>query len=420
MREMENRTKQFPLEGLLAVELSTVVAAPTAARMLCAYGAEVVKIEQTQGDNLRYLGRLYGTPIEDYKNPIFTIQNSNKRLISVDLKTEAGKEILKKLLCQADVFITNVRQSALERLELSYEQIKEEFPNLIYAHLTSYGSSGPLSGEPGFDTTAFWMRTGAMSDWTALGDIPFAPAYGFGDTVTASFLLNGILMALLARKKTKKGTYVTTSLFASGIWSNGGSLVMGQFLKRPMRRNLDEPASMFVNLYKCKDDKWLGLYSVDYVRSKNKFAEILNMKELIQDPRYENYDTLCSTGALQEGVKSCQKIFRTKTAEEWRLILKEYDIPCEIEHSICQLCSDEQAAENKYVGTVAFADGLNVIMPTTPVFFSEYDMKDYQATGGIGVDTREVLSECGYDEEQIEELIRNRVVKADSMITDYK
>ena len=142
--DMNDKIK-LPLEGLRVVELATVVAAPTASRMLCAYGAEVIKVETLYGDELRRAGRSEMCPCEDDKNPLFTISNSSKKLTSINFKSKEGKEALLKLIGRADIFITNVREASLKRNGLDYESLKEQFPSLIYAHFSGYGPDGPAA-----------------------------------------------------------------------------------------------------------------------------------------------------------------------------------------------------------------------------------------------------------------------------------
>ena len=180
---------RMPLEGIRVVELATVVAAPTAGRMLCAYGAEVIKVETAIGDEMRRAGEFEMVICEDDKNPLFTIQNSGKTLTSINLKNPDGKEAFLRLLDTADVFLTNVRAASLGRLGLDYETLHERFPQLIYAHFSGFGPKGPAANNPGFDSTAFWLRTGPLADWQAPGSFPFTPTYAFGDMATSSVLL---------------------------------------------------------------------------------------------------------------------------------------------------------------------------------------------------------------------------------------
>ena len=155
--------KKMPLEGIRVVELATVVAAPTASRVLCAFGAEVIKVETKIGDEMRRAGEFEMVVCEDDKNPLFTIQNSGKRLTSIDLKNPDGKAAFLKLLETADVFLTNVRLPSLGRLGLDYETLHKAYPGLVYAHFSGFGPKGPDAAKPGFDSTAFWLRSGPMT-----------------------------------------------------------------------------------------------------------------------------------------------------------------------------------------------------------------------------------------------------------------
>ena len=168
--------KKMPLEGIRVVELATVVAAPTASRVLCAFGAEVIKVETKIGDEMRRAGEFEMVVCEDDKNPLFTIQNSGKRLTSIDLKNPDGKAAFLKLLETADVFLTNVRLPSLGRLGLDYETLHKAYPGLVYAHFSGFGPKGPDAAKPGFDSTAFWLRSGPVADWQAPGSFPFTPS----------------------------------------------------------------------------------------------------------------------------------------------------------------------------------------------------------------------------------------------------
>ena len=122
---MAESSVQYPLSGVKVLELATVIAAPSAARLLCAYGADVIKVETMTGDDLRYVGSFYDTPYADFQNPTFTVQNSNKQLVALNLKTEEGMGCFRRLLGQADILITNLREEALKRLNLHMGHCRE-------------------------------------------------------------------------------------------------------------------------------------------------------------------------------------------------------------------------------------------------------------------------------------------------------
>lgn len=407
---MDNEMK-MPLSGVKVVELATVVAAPAASRMLCAYGADVIKIETLAGDELRRAGDFEQVPYEDYKNPLFTVYNSNKRTVSINIKSPEGKKAVLQLLSNADVFITNIREASLKRLGLDYEAIKDTFQKLIYVHFTGFGPKGPAANNPGFDSTAFWMRSGAMADWQVKGSFPFVPGYAFGDTATSSVLLSGILMALYARTNTGAGTKVETSLFASGIWCNSVDIVGTQFENKHPNPDPLRPCDPFDTTYECSDGKWIGIYTNEYERDKEKFAKLFGIDDILDDRRYDTLETLRATDAVAEGVKRLSEIFKTKSSEQWRELLSAESISCEVMRCSCEVSCDEQAIENHYLEKIEFKDGLDVMMPCPPIHFSNYRRREYEPTGGIGENTDEIFAELGYSENEIRAMRESGAIK---------
>lgn len=401
----------MPLAGIKVVELATVVAAPTAGRMLCAYGAEVVKVETMIGDEMRRAGEFELVVCEDYKNPLFTIQNSGKTLTAINLKTPEGKEAFLRLLEGADVFLTNVRLPSLGRLGLDYETLREKYPSLIYAHFSGFGTKGPDAAKPGFDSTAFWLRNGPMADWQTPGSFPFNPTYAFGDMATSSVLLSGILMALLGRQRTGKGTFVSTSLQASGIWCNAIGVVshQKQFAGDRVYDAL-RPADPFCHFYKCADDRWIGVFDNEYRRELPKFAALFNMPDILDDPRCSSLEKLTATDAVTEIVKRLNEIFLTKTSAEWISYLEENNVSCELMRRLSDVSSDEQALANGYIQEVEYRDGLKVMMPCPPVKFSAYETREYTPAGRLGEDTDSVFAGLGYSREEIQTMRESRTI----------
>lgn len=399
-----NEEITMPLEGIRVVELATVVAAPTTSRMLCAYGAEVIKVETLYGDEMRRAGKSEMTPCRDDFNPLFTVHNSNKQLTSINFKDPRGKEALLRLIGSADVFITNVREASLRRNGLDFDTLKARFPRLVYAHFSGYGPRGPVAGNPGFDSTAFWLRSGPMADWQVKGSFPFVPTYAFGDMSTSSVLLSGILMALLGREKTGRGTKVETSLFASGIWCNSVGIVSTQFERKHLNPDPFMPSDPFDTYYQCADGRWIGVYANEYSRDKDKFARILGIEDILSDPRYDDIDSLHRSGVLPEAVERLNQIFKTRNSSQWRELFSSNSISCEIMQETCQVSRDPQAIENHYVEELEYPGGEKLMMPCPPVHFSGYARRPYQPAGPIGRDTAEVFAQLGYSPEDIAEM----------------
>lgn len=405
--------KRYPLENIKVVDLSTIVAAPTAAELMCAFGADVIKVETIEGDGQRFLDQSFELPARDDCNPLYTVQNSNKKHVAINLKTPEGKAMMDKLLEDADVFVTNVRTQGLERLGLDYETLKQKLPRLIYAHFSGYGPVGPNKDDPGYDSTVFWLRGGMSADWS-VDDVryPFNPTYAFGDTVTASSFFSAILLALMARDRFGEGTKVETSLYSSALWCNGQGVVMTQFGKKTLNPD-PEKLNPLNGYYLCEDGVWFNIctvkgYDIDIYR----ITEVLGIKdEVCGDPRFLTMQALKDNGCIGELRHKMEAAFRTKPAAEWKKLFQKISMPCDVAVRTNSICKDEQAIVNNYVEEVTYQDGTKVMMPVPPMFLSNYDRKEPTPTGGIGADTDEVLTSIGYSADEIEALKAAKVIR---------
>ena len=178
-----------PLEGIRVLDLSNFLAASTAGRIMAEWGADVIKIEPPQGDTYRNNGPYMGIPIYErgvVGNPSYDNENGNKRWVALNLKSEKGKEALFKLLDTADVVRTNHRPGALKKLGISYEDLKERYPGLVYGMILGYGPKGPAKDKPGFDYTAFYARSGLMADAAPRGQDLLNTVAGLGDHFAAT------------------------------------------------------------------------------------------------------------------------------------------------------------------------------------------------------------------------------------------
>ena len=174
-----------PLNGVKVVELSTFVAAPSAARVLADLGAEVIKIEGFHGDPWRLTGKNI-LKTDDNENPIFDVYNMGKKSICINIKEKSGLDVVFRMLSDADVFITNVREKSLKKMGLDAKSVQGRFPRIIFAECNGYGHKGPSADDPGFDNVAFWTRSGFLQDMTIKTSdyYPVDAPTGIGDTIT--------------------------------------------------------------------------------------------------------------------------------------------------------------------------------------------------------------------------------------------
>ena len=201
---MENNYK--PLAGITVVELATFVAAPYATRAMADWGANVIKIEPPKGDPMRMMGGLLNMPTDnEHENPAYDQQNANKKGIVLNLKHPDGMATLHRLLETADVFVTNNREDALERMGLSYEQLSARYPALVYGQVSGYGENGPDKDRPGFDFTAYYARGGISGTLYEKGTSPLLTVAAFGDQQVSLALLSGVCAALFNAKRTGRG-----------------------------------------------------------------------------------------------------------------------------------------------------------------------------------------------------------------------
>jgi len=221
-----------PLAGIKVVEMSTFVAGPVTARLLADLGAEVIKVERPEGDGWRLTGVGYNpNRFSKDENPVFDIYNTGKKHIALNLKTPAGMEAFHRLLAQADVFVTNTRPKALQRLGISYEDLKDKYPGLVYGILLGYGEEGPDAAMQAFDTSAYWARGGFLRDLAVDNGedyVPVQPPFSVGDTVTGYMLMGQICAALCRKKDTGLGDYVRAGLYHNGIFTMGTMAIITQ------------------------------------------------------------------------------------------------------------------------------------------------------------------------------------------------
>ncbi|EQE32323.1 coA-transferase III family protein, partial [Clostridioides difficile CD22] len=245
-----------PLEGVKVIDLTYFVAGPGTSKILADWGADVIKVEPSFGDPGRKTGATMTMPIDDYNNPFYSTYNSNKRGLSINLKSETGIEIMDKLLSEANVFVSSYRTGALKRLGLDYESLSKKHPHLIWGQINGFGDFGPAKDNAGFDTVAFWARSGAMLDIAEKDTSPINPPIAFGDATTSCSLSGGICAALYQQAKTGKGQKVMASLFGQAIWNASSLLASTQFSDEypKTRKNAISPV---INSYRCKDGKWI-------------------------------------------------------------------------------------------------------------------------------------------------------------------
>ena len=404
---------QRPLEGVKVVEMATFIAAPAVGRILADLGAEVVKIESAKGDNLRFTAPNEGRPLDPHEDVNFDLENAGKKGIVVDLRTDKGTEVLFKLLDEADVFITNWRPQALERKNLTYEDLKGRFPKLVYASLTGYGEKGPDKDLPGFDYTAFFARSGWTGSLYQKGTVPTNLTPALGDHQSALSLTVGILAALYRAKMCGQGEKVTTNLLHTAIWVQAFSIQGCQYgdefggVSYPFdRRDNQLPYQPAV---KTKDGRFLQVMGPNFDIYYPRFCKAIGREDLLDDPVLGSQVEMLKAGRLGEAYDAIQEGFQQKTLEEWLPILTELDVPYAICKTYEEVVDDEQAWANDVFYKMDYPRGPKALV-RTPITMAETPLPPYEKAPLLGEHTEEVLRDLGYSEEQIQAMIADGTV----------
>ena len=400
------------LEGVKVVELATFIAAAGAGRFLADCGAEVIKVESSKGDPLRYTAPSEGRPLDMYENTTWDLENGNKLCISINTKDEEGKEALFKLLEDADVFITNWRVQALERAGLDYNSLKTRFPKLVYAMCTGYGEFGPDKDLPGFDFTSFFARGGYLETLRQRGSVPMNIVPGAGDHNVAMNLAAGILAALYHAKMTGKGEKVETSLFESAIYNLGMMVQAANYdgFARTYPINIRESANPFNACWNTSDDRYIQTVCPDYNTYYDKFMTALGREDLIGNDRYFPILKCQENKATTEVYDIIMEAMKKKTVAEWVPILKSVDLPFSVAQSLQEILVDEQAWANDCFYEMEYDNGNKRTLVRPPVKFAEMGSPEYNKGPLIGEHGKEILTKLGYSEEKINDLLDKKVL----------
>lgn len=391
--------QQYPLSGIRVVELGTHVAVPCATRFLADWGADVIKVENLSGDQWRVVGRNQMCPVLDEENPFFDLQNANKKFVALNLKSAMGLSALMRLLEDADIFVSNMRLPALRKLNVDYETLKERFPRLIYGHFTGYGYEGPDAEKPGFDSVAFWARSGAMTDWGVKDAFPIMPPTGAGDMMAGSILCCGLLAALQGRSATGHGCFVSNSLLGSAVWYNSAGVVSTQY-GNTFPKEAGRPANPLGYQYQCADGEWVMIGVADYNGVYPQVCDALGLEKYKEDPRFCRIDQVKLH--VDAFVAILREAFSKLSRDEAIAALSRHNIVCGKIAHMRDLWSDPQVLANGYVRPVNFQNGHSALYPEVPVRFEGYAAKTGAPAKPVGADTREVLESVGYTALEIE------------------
>ena len=395
-----------PLDGVRVIEVANFLAGPACAALMSDMGAEVVKVEPPSGDVYRgHRTVREGDPL----SYAFAVDNRGKRSMALDLERPDARRVLLRMCAQADVLITNLTPGRLRRYGLTPEEVTVAAPRLIFALLTGYGPEGADADRAGFDTTAFFARSGVVSLIGEVGTPPVQPRAGQGDHLAALNLLAAILAAMRLRDRTGEGQYVDVSLLQTGVWSIAADIQ--QALNRDEwdfeRQDRSRHWLLTRNNYETSDGRWLQLAMPLPERYWGRLCAAIERPEWRDDARYT------TTAAMREHgpalLPQLDAIFRERTLDEWRQRLDAADCIWAPIATPFEVVADPALVDRGAFETVSNGHDTYRVL-AAPFRIRGADVRARGAVPSIGEHTAAVLREYGFPDDEVTDLASREVL----------
>ena len=392
--------------GLKVVDFASFIAGPSAAVILSDFGADVIKVEPPTGDMWRIGHKIPPQPQAQDPYP-FHLANRNKRGITLDLKSPSARQVLERLVRWADVLIVNTPHPARTHLQLEYDDVARWNPRLIYADVTGFGDKGPDANLPGFDITSFWARSGLLSMTRDAGEPPTWPVAGSGDNVTAVGLYAAIVTALYRRERTGKGSYVTTSLLAEGVWSASVSiqaaLCEAKFYEAHDRKN---PANAALNVYRASDGTWFVLIvTPDKLAA---LAKAIGRADLLTDPRFSDPAKL--TQNMPQLTAILDDLFGSQPMTHWYEVFNGVHVTFGAVRGPQEVVDDPQLRLNDIIVPLEGAGGKLESTISSPIQVHGVTKVPAKRAPALGEHSEQVLEQLGFNATEIEGFRASRAI----------
>jgi crotonobetainyl-CoA:carnitine CoA-transferase CaiB-like acyl-CoA transferase len=390
------------LSGVKVVELSMWAFVPSAGAVLADWGADVIKVVPVDLQDAMNGKIVVGDLPEPSRDIRFMweLLNRGKRSIGLNVGTDGGRDVLVRLLQDADIFLVNLLPAAQRRFRITPDDIRAIKPDIIYGRGTGQGSRGPDSERGGFDATSFWAGSGIGHIASQVADefiSLISPA--FGDVISGFALASGVTAALLRRERTGVGAVVDASLLATGMYALSPSIAASELYgidTVPRRRHEGAPNPLTA-AYATRDGRYIVLASMRTDADWDVVCKHLQAPHLVGDPRFVDIQVRLKNRAAC--IQELDALFATRTVAEWREILADYPDPWTVAKSARETHTDPQVLANGYIAHMPTAHGDLAVVPS-PIQFDEQPVS-VDAAPAHAEHTDSILAELGYSEEEI-------------------